>query len=101
MIVWAGANAEVASSIVPLLNGTSFAKQQTFDTIDGTAALVHEYAGGRSLREPADQFYGDRSGGVQDPAGNQWWISTHVEDVSHEEMKRRMDLLFRETAGTH
>ncbi len=47
-------------------------------------------AGGRSLREPADQFYGDRSAGVQDPACNQWWISTHIEDVSQEEMDRRM-----------
>lgn len=47
-------------------------------------------AGARSVREPEDQFYGDRSGGVLDPAGNQWWISTHVEDVSEEEMERRM-----------
>jgi PhnB protein len=47
-------------------------------------------AGGVSLREPADQFYGDRTGGVRDPAGNQWWISTHVEDVATEEMERRM-----------
>jgi uncharacterized glyoxalase superfamily protein PhnB len=46
-------------------------------------------AGGKSLREPADQFYGDRSGGVLDPCGNQWWISTHVEDVSPEEMAKR------------
>jgi PhnB protein len=46
-------------------------------------------AGARSIREPEDQFYGDRSGGVADPAGNQWWISTHVEDVSPEEMARR------------
>jgi len=46
-------------------------------------------AGAVSLREPADQFYGDRSGGVTDPAGNQWWMSTHVEDVSPEEMRRR------------
>ena len=46
-------------------------------------------AGGISLREPADQFYGDRSGGVRDPAGNCWWVSTHVEDVSMEEMERR------------
>ena len=46
-------------------------------------------AGGVSLREPADQFYGDRTGGVSDPAGNQWWISTHVEDVSAEELERR------------
>ena len=46
-------------------------------------------AGARSIREPADQFYGDRSAGVADPAGNQWWISTHVEDVSDEEIARR------------
>lgn len=46
-------------------------------------------AGGRSIREPANQFYGDRSGGVQDVAGNQWWFATHVEDMSPEEMKRR------------
>ncbi len=48
-------------------------------------------AGAKSLREPADQFYGDRSSGVEDMCGNQWWISTHVEDVSEEEMRRRMD----------
>jgi len=47
-------------------------------------------AGGVSLREPSDQFYGDRTSGVSDPAGNQWWISTHVEDVSEAEMERRM-----------
>jgi PhnB protein len=46
-------------------------------------------AGATSLREPADQFYGDRNAGVKDPAGNSWWISTHVEDVSPEEMERR------------
>jgi len=48
-------------------------------------------AGGKSLREPADQFYGDRSGGVEDPCGNQWWIATHVEDVSPEELERRTE----------
>jgi PhnB protein len=37
-----------------------------------------------------NQFYGDRSGGVEDPTGNRWWISTHVEDVSPEELARRM-----------
>jgi len=47
-------------------------------------------AGATSLREPADQFYGDRTGGVRDSAGNQWWISTHVEDVAPEELERRM-----------
>ena len=46
-------------------------------------------AGGESLREPEDQFYGDRMGGVRDPAGDTWWISTHIEDVPEEEMRRR------------
>jgi PhnB protein len=46
-------------------------------------------AGAKSLREPADQSYGDRTGGVEDAFGNQWWIATHVEDVSSEEMERR------------
>lgn len=48
-------------------------------------------AGGESLREPEDQFYGDRSAGVQDQWNNQWWIATHIEDVSDEEMKNRLE----------
>jgi PhnB protein len=47
-------------------------------------------AGGEPIMEPSDQFYGDRTGGVQDAAGNKWWISTRVEDVDPEEMERRM-----------
>ena len=46
-------------------------------------------AGGISEMEPANQFYGDRSGGVKDPAGNRWYIGTHVEDVSPSELKKR------------
>jgi PhnB protein len=38
-------------------------------------------AGAKSLREPADQPYGDRTGGVEDAFGNQWWIATHVADM--------------------
>ena len=47
-------------------------------------------AGGDSLMEPADQFYGDRNAGVQDPWGNNWWIATHIEDVDETEIQRRM-----------
>ena len=46
-------------------------------------------AGATTIREPENQFYGDRSAGVSDPQGNQWWISTHIEDVPPEEMERR------------
>lgn len=43
-------------------------------------------AGAKSLREPADQPYGDRMAGVRDPFGYKWWIATHVKDVSFEDM---------------
>ena len=46
-------------------------------------------AGGTSEMEPADMFYGDRSGGVTDPAGNRWHIGTHIEDLSPAELKKR------------
>jgi PhnB protein len=46
-------------------------------------------AGGKATRPVADQFYGDRSGTLTDPFGHVWTISTHVEDVSLEEMNRR------------
>ena len=46
-------------------------------------------AGGKSIQEPTDQAYGDRSGGVEDSQGNQWWVGTHIEDVSPEEIQRR------------
>jgi PhnB protein len=46
-------------------------------------------AGGTSVMEPQDQFYGDRTGGVTDPAGNHWHIATHVEDVTPGELEKR------------
>jgi PhnB protein len=46
-------------------------------------------AGSRSIQEPTTHFCGDRSGGIEDPHGNTWWIATHVEDVPVDEMKRR------------
>jgi len=46
-------------------------------------------AGASSVREPQDQFYGDRSAGVIDALGNRWWIATHIEDVPPEELERR------------
>jgi len=45
--------------------------------------------GATSIQPVKDRFYGDRSGGVQDPAGNSWYIATHKENVSPEEMQRR------------
>lgn len=46
--------------------------------------------GATETRPVEDQFYGDRSGSLTDPFGHNWMISTHIEDVSPEEMDRRM-----------
>ncbi len=44
-------------------------------------------AGGESIAEPKDQFYGDCHSAVRDHSGNQWWIATHIKDATPEEMK--------------
>jgi len=49
------------------------------------------HAGATSTSAPADQFYGDRSAGLKDPVGNQWWIATHQEDVPPEEIAKRAE----------
>jgi PhnB protein len=46
--------------------------------------------GGKVLKPVENQFYGDRSGFIQDPFGHLWGIATHMEDVSPEQMEERM-----------
>jgi len=55
-------------------------------------------AGATEERAVVDQFYGDRSGTLRDPFGHCWMLATHVEDVSPEEMRRRMANMSPETA---
>jgi PhnB protein len=57
--------------------------------VDAAFARAIE-AGATEERPVADQFYGDRTGTLVDPFGHRWMISTHVEDVTPEEMDRRM-----------
>ena len=72
-------------------------------TLGGSAVRLHMYvvnvdafferavaAGAKVLIPVADQFYGDRSGRLEDPFGHVWLISTHVEDLTPEECDRRM-----------
>jgi PhnB protein len=59
--------------------------------VDDVDAIYNQAlnAKGVSIRIPTDEFYGDRSAGVTDPWGNQWWIAAHVEDVDPKEMEKR------------
>jgi PhnB protein len=57
---------------------------------DCDAVVQRAVAAGAKLTRPVqDQFYGDRSGGLEDPFGHTWYIATHKEDVPPEEMRRR------------
>ena len=75
-------------------------------TIGGSPVMIHMYvpdvdaffkrakaAGVEVLREPATQFYGDRSCSIKDPFGHLWSVATHVEDVSEEELRTRSEKL--------
>jgi PhnB protein len=73
------------------------------ETIGGTASAIMIYVpdadavfhkavahGAKVKQELQDKFYGDRNATIYDPFGHQWTIATHIEDVSPEEMQRRM-----------
>ena len=51
-------------------------------------------AGATQVRPVEDQFYGDRAGTLKDPYGHQWTLGTHMEDLSQEEVQRRMEAEF-------
>ena len=56
-------------------------------------------AGAKPDRPPSDQFWGDRMGTVVDPFGHKWTLGTHIEDVSPDEMQKRMEAWSKEQAG--
>lgn len=64
-----------------------------FEDVDAIAKRAVD-AGGKLVRPVENQFYGDRSGKLEDPFGHTWWIATHVEDVPPEEMTRRAAALY-------
>lgn len=59
------------------------------EDVDKTFALASE-SGATVVKEPVNQFYGDRTASVQDAGGTVWYLASHVEDVSPDEMERRM-----------
>jgi PhnB protein len=66
---------------------------------DVDAFAAQAIAAGASIERPVqDQFYGDRSGTFADPFGHKWTIATHKEDVSSEEMQKRMEGMMSQPA---
>jgi len=77
------------------------------ETLGGSPVCIHLYvedvdaffkkalaAGAKELKPVMDQFYGDRSGQIEDPFGHLWWIATHKEDIAPEEMQKRVQAMF-------
>lgn len=61
---------------------------------DVDASAARAVAAGATLERPAaDQFYGDRVATVRDPFGHRWHIHTRIEELTHEEMQRRLTKL--------
>jgi len=57
---------------------------------DVDAQVAKAVAAGATLTRPvANQFYGDRTGGLDDPFGHHWYLATHVEDVPPDELEKR------------
>jgi len=64
---------------------------------DADAVTKRAVDAGATLTMPvADQFYGDRCGGITDPFGHKWSIATHIEELTHEEINQRAAKMFAE-----
>lgn len=70
------------------IGGTPTTLSLYVDDVDSVVARALE-EGAKLLRPVKNEFYGDRSGQIEDPFGHRWSIATHVEDISPEEMQRR------------
>jgi PhnB protein len=81
------------------LGGSSVSILLYLEDVDGVFERAVK-AGAKAQRPVADQFYGDRSGTLEDPFGHVWTVATHVEDVPPEEMQRRAEAAMKSAAPT-
>ncbi len=97
------AELEVGGSLIMLADESPEMDARGPKAVGGTPVSLHVYvedadrvfdraieAGAKALRPVEDRFYGDRSGGFEDPFGHRWDVATHVEDVPPNEMEKRV-----------
>jgi PhnB protein len=87
-IMLADENVDMGAISPQTIGGTPFGIMLYVEDVDAVFNRAVG-AGAEQIRPVADQFYGDRTGGLKDPFGFQWWIATHIEDVPPEEMEER------------
>jgi PhnB protein len=106
------AELKIGDSIVMLADENPRNGAMSPQTVGGYSVGLHVYVenvdavirkavenGAKALHPVKDQFYGDRSGSLLDPFGHMWSVATHIEDVSPEEMKKRMASATGHAAG--
>jgi PhnB protein len=98
IIMLADENLEIGAKSPKTLGGTSSTLHVYFDNVDNIAEKAVS-SGAKLVRPIKDEFYGDRAGTIVDPFGHMWSIATHTEDVSPEEMKKRMSKAMSQAAG--
>jgi PhnB protein len=106
------AEIEIDGSVIMLADEFPDMGFRSPQSLGGTGVSLHLYvkevdscfsravaAGAKALRPVQDQFYGDRSGTVEDPFGHVWTISTHKEDLSPEELRKRAEAVMKQQGG--
>lgn len=79
------------------LGGSSVALHVYVEDVDAQFAQAVS-AGAKAVKPVFDQFYGDRTGTLQDPFGHIWFLATHKEDIAPEEISRRAEALFQQSS---
>ena len=87
-IMLADENPEMGNRSPRKLGGSPISLMVYVKDVDAQVAQAVA-AGGKLVRPVADQFYGDRTGGIDDPFGYHWYLATHVEDVPPAELEKR------------
>ena len=101
------AEIELGDSVIMLADEFPEYGGKAPEALGGSPVSIHLYvqdvdafvkralaAGARERKRVEDQFYGDRSGQLEDPFGHLWWVATHKEDVTPEEMQKRVRAMF-------
>jgi PhnB protein len=84
---------EFGGNAPPTLGGSPVSIHLYVEDVD--AFFKKALAAGATERKPVmDQFYGDRSGQLEDPFGHLWWVATYKQDVAPEEMQKRVQAMF-------
>lgn len=102
----AHAEIKIGDSVIMLAEPCEDSPIPSPDTLGGSTVAVHLYvddvdamfeqaidAGALDIKSVEDQFYGDRMGTLKDPFGHIWFVSTHIEDLTPEEIQQRAEAL--------